>query len=47
LLFIQALGLLDYPVVEATTIIIALLVIIFNWIADLIYAYLDPRVRIA
>lgn len=47
LLFIQALGMLDYPVVEATTIIIALLVIIFNWIADLIYAYLDPRVRIA
>jgi peptide/nickel transport system permease protein len=47
LLFIQALGLLDYPVVEATTIIIALLVIIFNWIADLIYAYLDPRVRVA
>jgi len=46
LLYIDALGRLDYPVVEATVIIIALLVIIFNWIADLIYGYLDPRVRI-
>jgi len=46
-LFIESIGRLDYPVVEATVNIIALLVIIFNWIADLIYGYLDPRVRIA
>ncbi|MGC8995772.1 MAG: ABC transporter permease [Thermoplasmata archaeon] len=46
LLYIKALNSLDYPVIEATVIIISLLVIIFNWIADIIYGYLDPRVRV-
>ena len=46
LLYIKSLDALDYPVIEATVLIISLLVIIFNWIADIIYGYLDPRVRI-
>lgn len=45
-LYIRALGQLDFPVAEATLYIITLFVLIGNFIADLIYGYLDPRVRI-
>jgi peptide/nickel transport system permease protein len=45
-LYIQALTQLDFPVAEATLYIITLLVLIGNFAADLIYGYLDPRVRI-
>jgi peptide/nickel transport system permease protein len=44
-LFIDALNKLDFPVAEATVYIITLFVLIGNFIADLIYGYLDPRVR--
>jgi len=45
-LYIRALNQLDFPVAEATLYIITLFVLIGNFIADLIYGYLDPRVRI-
>ena len=45
-LYIRALGQLDFPVAEATLYIITLFVLVGNFIADLIYGYLDPRVRI-
>jgi len=35
----------DYPVLEATFWFIAVMVIIANFIADIVYAYLDPRIR--
>jgi len=44
-LYIRALGQLDFPVAEATLYIITLFVLIGNFIADMIYGYLDPRVR--
>jgi len=44
-LYIQALNQLDFPVAEATLYIITLLVLVGNFIADMIYGYLDPRVR--
>jgi len=44
-LFIDALDKLDFPVAEATVYIITLLVLLGNFFADLIYGYLDPRVR--
>jgi peptide/nickel transport system permease protein len=44
-LFVDALGKLDFPVAEATVYIITLLVLLGNFFADLIYGYLDPRVR--
>jgi peptide/nickel transport system permease protein len=44
-LFVDALNHLDFPVAEATVYIITLFVLIGNFIADLIYGYLDPRVR--
>jgi peptide/nickel transport system permease protein len=45
-LYIESLIRLDFPVAEATIYIITLLVLIGNFVADLIYGYLDPRVRI-
>ena len=44
-LYIRSLLQLDFPVAEATLFIITLLVLGGNFIADLIYGYLDPRVR--
>jgi peptide/nickel transport system permease protein len=35
----------DYPVLQAIFFILALAVIIANFIADILYGYLDPRVR--
>jgi peptide/nickel transport system permease protein len=47
LLSYEALKSRDYPVLQATFLFAALGVLIFNLIADLTYAYLDPRVRTA
>lgn len=44
-LYIKSLLQLDFPVAEATLFIITLLVLLGNFLADLIYGYLDPRVR--
>ncbi len=46
LLYITALMQLDLPIVYATLYIITLLVLIGNFVADLLYGVLDPRVRI-
>ncbi len=35
----------DYPLIMAVVLIYALLIILFNLIADLLYAWLDPRVQ--
>lgn len=45
-LYIQSLSQLDFPVAEATLYIITLMVLLGNFFADMIYSYLDPRVRI-
>jgi len=45
-LYIDALFELDFPVAQATLYIITLMVLLGNFAADLIYGYLDPRVRI-
>ncbi len=45
-LYIESLIQLDFPVAEATLFIITLMVLIGNFVADMIYGYLDPRVRI-
>ena len=36
----------DYPVVEAVVLIIAFFIIIVNFIVDMIYKIVDPRVKI-
>lgn len=35
----------DYPVVQATVMIVALFVVVINLVVDLLYAALDPRIR--
>ncbi|MCL4447462.1 MAG: ABC transporter permease [Candidatus Thermoplasmatota archaeon] len=44
-LFISSIDRLDMPVVYALTFIIAILVLLFNLFADILYGFLDPRVR--
>lgn len=36
----------DYPVVQGFTIIIAIAFVVINWFVDIMYAYLDPRIRL-
>jgi peptide/nickel transport system permease protein len=45
LFFFEALGKLDYPVVQSVNLIIATMVVGLNLLVDLAYAYLDPRIR--
>jgi peptide/nickel transport system permease protein len=44
-LLIDAIGRRDLPLVVATTIIIATMVILVNLAVDLMYAWIDPRIR--
>jgi len=44
-LFYRSAQRVDYPVLMGIVMINAILIILFNLIADLVYAYLDPRVR--
>ena len=44
-LFVVALDARDYPIVSAINLIFATAVLGFNLIIDLIYSYLDPRIR--
>jgi peptide/nickel transport system permease protein len=45
LFFFEALGKLDYPVVQSVNLLVAALVIGLNLAIDLSYAFLDPRIR--
>jgi peptide/nickel transport system permease protein len=44
-LFYNALLDRDYPLVMGNVIFLALIVILLNFLADIVYAYLDPRIR--
>ncbi len=37
----------DYPVVQATVIVVAVFVVVISLVVDLFYAFLDPRIRYA
>lgn len=45
-LLVESIGARDYPVVQSTTLVFAALVILVNLATDLIYSFLDPRVRL-
>jgi peptide/nickel transport system permease protein len=45
MLTIQAVDTRDFPVLQATVFFIAILVILINLFVDVLYAYLDPRVK--
>jgi peptide/nickel transport system permease protein len=44
-LLIDSVSSRDYPVVQSATLLFALLVILVNLITDIIYSFIDPRVR--
>lgn len=44
-LMIKSINTRDYPVVMGVTVLVALAVLIFNIITDLVYGLLDPRIR--
>jgi ABC-type dipeptide/oligopeptide/nickel transport system permease component len=44
-LAVQSIGQRDYPVIQATTILLALAVVVMNLVTDLSYSLADPRVR--
>ncbi len=44
-LFITAVGSRDYPVVQARVMFIAFVVLLANLVVDIMYAWLDPRIR--
>ncbi len=43
---VDALEHYDFPVVMGAVIMVSIFFVIINWIVDLLYAFLDPRVRI-
>lgn len=44
-LLIQAVGTRDYPVVQATVFLTASAVVLANLLVDILYTYVDPRIR--
>jgi peptide/nickel transport system permease protein len=44
-LTVQALDARDYPLLQAIFLIVAVSVVLANFVADIVYGYLDPRVR--
>ena len=45
-LFVESIGRRDYTVILALTIIYALLVAVANLVVDVIYGFLDPRIKV-
>jgi peptide/nickel transport system permease protein len=45
-LLVDAIGARDYPLVQSTTLVFAILVILVNLGTDVIYTFLDPRVKL-
>ena len=45
-LLLTSIGSRDFPVVQAIVVILALWVVVVNFIADVLYQYIDPRIRL-
>jgi peptide/nickel transport system permease protein len=45
-LALQALAYRDFPLIQAFIAVIALLVTVLNLLVDILYGWLDPRIRI-
>ena len=41
----QSIGQRDYPVIQATTLLLGFAVVLMNLVTDLAYIALDPRIR--
>lgn len=45
-LVVQAVNQRDYPVVQAAMLVISVIFVFVNFVVDMLYAYIDPRVRL-
>ena len=45
--YYEAITNLDYPMIMAITMIYGVIIILANFVIDLLYGFLDPRIRIA
>jgi len=45
-LFVNSVYHLDYQVVQAVVFVLSVLVVLANLATDLVYAYIDPRIRL-
>jgi len=46
-LAVQAIGARDYPLLQGCILVIALSYVLVNLLTDLLYAWVDPRVRLS
>jgi peptide/nickel transport system permease protein len=46
-LLIEAIYARDFPIIQAVVLLIVMLVVLINFCVDLVYAYLNPRIRYA
>jgi peptide/nickel transport system permease protein len=46
-LIVRAIGQLDFPVVQAGVMTLSLIIVVVNFVVDLLYMYLNPQVRIS
>ncbi|MCY1209676.1 Glutathione transport system permease protein GsiC [compost metagenome] len=46
LLFIQAISMVDIPVMAAYLVLIAFMFVVINLVVDLLYFAVDPRLRV-
>jgi peptide/nickel transport system permease protein len=46
-LIVRSIGQLDFPVVQAGVLTLALIIVVVNFVVDLLYVYLNPQVRIS
>jgi len=44
-LYIEAINTIDYPVVMAIVMVIGIMIVVMNLVADILYGVMDPRVR--
>ncbi|NMA92650.1 MAG: ABC transporter permease [Firmicutes bacterium] len=45
-LLVDAIHVRDYPLVQGTTIVIAILIVLINIVTDIVYGVVDPRIRV-
>jgi peptide/nickel transport system permease protein len=46
-LVVDAISRRDYPIIQGVMIIFAAVYVLINLVIDILYAYIDPRIRIA
>jgi peptide/nickel transport system permease protein len=44
-LLVEGVSFRDFPVVQVTVIMTGLMIIVVNLVVDILYAYIDPRIR--